>query len=195
MSRFTLASLRQSPIKLISKYDPAIDWSHLNAEGIFFEVPKKPGKKKPQIYDAKKHTDLVVTLPGTKALVFYCHSPSVKERVTAFEMGGIEVDSNSGIKYIGPSGKSAGYAPGNGALVGLTSAYKSLAFLVIDEIGNVEVKQFRERNKYGLSQLSKEAIQAIAPQEGDQYFFDALDPIFVEIGSIFLNEDEDSGKS
>lgn len=191
MSRFTLKSLRNTRIKLVSKYDPAIDWEAMQRLGIYFEV--EPGADG-VAYDAKKHSEQVVTLEGTQALAFYCHSPTVRERITAFEQAGIEVDSESGVRYIGASGSSGSYAPGNGALVGMTSAYKRLAYLVIDSIAGVDVDPFKVRNAYGLLEVSPTVFEQLAPMVDGEVYLDALEPILIEIGTVFLTEDEDAGK-
>lgn len=182
MSRFTLQSLRNTRIRLVSKFDPAIDWEAMSAQGIDFDD-----------YDARKHSDKVVVLPDMKALAFWCHSPTVRERITAFQQAGIEVDSESGVQYIGAGATSALYAPGNGALVGLTLACKCLAYLVIDSIDSVTVTPFKQVNKYGLKQVTQAALESIAPVVNHEVSIDDLDPLLIEIGGCFLNEDSETG--
>lgn len=192
MSRFTLKALRNARIKMISKYDPVIHWEAMEAQGVYFEDPPEGGEE----YNAKKHTDLVVCRDGETPIVFFVHSPTTKERIVAFDMAGLEVDSESGVRYLGPSGGAAQYHPGNGALVGMTSASKCLALLCIDTVEGLDLGTMaKETNSYGLKQQPEAFVQALAPVDEDGHPHEEFaDIILQEIGGYLLgDEDGDTG--
>jgi hypothetical protein len=189
MSRFTVKALRNARIPLISKFDPSINWEAMEAQGVYFEDPPEGG----ELYNAKKHTDLVVCRDGETPIKFYVHSPTTKEQIVAFDMAGMEVDSESGARYLGSSGGATQYLPGNGALVGMTSACKCLALLCIDTVEGLHLSlPAKEVNAYGLKQQSDAFIQAISPvdEEGKAYE-EFADVILEEIGAVFLSGDDD----
>jgi len=186
MSRFTLKALRMGRIRIVSKYDPAIDWEAMNAAGVYFSDPPEGG----EVYDGRKHTQKVASLEGMTPIVFYCLSPTTKQRLTAFELAGIDVDSQtSAVVYVGPAGGSAKYSAGNGTLLGLTSAQRSLGLFCILDVDGVEVQ--RIKNKFGLLELAPATLAELAPLGNDgEPCVDFLDPIFEEIGGYLMDADE-----
>ena len=213
-SRFTIKALKKERVCLISKYDPAIDWDAMNSKGIFFDEDsaalaqqefKKRGDEngsavpgKFDEYDIGVHSLQVVCLADQQPIKFFCHFPTMKEKLTSYDMSGIEVDQESGAKYVGARGGAADYRPGNGVAVGMTSAFGLLAQLCIDDVRDVECNPgslMKETNGYGLQQLSKDVIAAISPLDDDGHpVVDALDVVFTEIGS-FLHDGPPSGNS
>ena len=201
--RFTVSALRSSRIMLISKYDPCIDWQAMEQKGIYFDeaaMPETPAAfDVPVVYDALLHSASVEVLEGESPIKFYVHSPTSREKITAYEMAGIELGTESGVSYVGTGG-GASYSPGNGALIGMTSYLIRLAHLCIDRIVGADFPygfELKFENSYGLKELRAQAIEILAPL--DEYtgepLVEALTPLFLEIGRACNGDEGEVGNS
>lgn len=169
MSKFNVASLYGGAVEFISSYDPAIDWDKS-------EIEKEEYAKNPVENSSK-----IALKEGEAPIRIFLHHPSEEELMTAFQLGDLDIDPESGATYRGDT-----YAPGVGAIVGLSLAQRSLSTLCIDRVENLDdwPKDAKAKNSYGLEELTSEAIDAFGPQpiqravlkQVGRYLMEAVNP-------------------
>lgn len=148
MSTFSISSLYGGSISFVSSFDPAIDWEKS-------EISKKEYEADPIKFKTK-----IKFFEGKAPINIFLHHPTEEELMTAFQVGELDIDPESGAVYRGQT-----YAPGVGAVVGLSLAQQSLSTLCIDNVEGLDgwPTEAKAVNQFGLEELTKEAQEAFGP--------------------------------